>query len=112
MQADFQELLHDYKREVFQAGHKGQTAAEVTAECMEVTEEILEEKFRYHFHTLPDANRVEIINMINNYLREAVLPPVVEKLVHRQIVLEKRVEAQAHLLERLLGELSTAGQAV
>ena len=55
MQMEFHELLHDYKREVFQAEHNGKTAAEVAAECMEVTEEILEEKFRYHFHTLPDA---------------------------------------------------------
>ena len=48
--------------------------------------------------------------MINNYVREAVLPPVVEKLVHRQIVLEKRFEAQAHLIERLLNELSRERQ--
>lgn len=106
MTQDFHDLLHGYKREVFDAEHDKKSAAEITAECMEVTEEILEEKFSYHFHTLPDANRVEIINMINNYVREAVLPPVVDKLVRRQIVLEKRMAAMGHLLESLLESLS------
>ena len=77
---------------------------------MHVTEEILEEKFHYHFHKLPDANRAEIINMINNYTREAVLPPVVEKLVLRQLVLEKRVEALVHLMEQMLEVLSAPSE--
>ncbi|MFT7676724.1 MAG: hypothetical protein ACI8QC_000697 [Planctomycetota bacterium] len=105
MPQDFQSLLHQYKREVFKTKHDAKSAAEITSECMDVTEEILEEKFHYHFHKLPDANRVEIINMVNNYVREAVLPPVVEKMVHRQIVLEKRVDALVHLMETLLGAL-------
>ncbi len=102
----FQELLHQYKLEVFHQEHDKQSAEEVASECMSVTEEILEEKFHYHFHKLPDANRAEIINMINNYTREAVLPPVVEKLVRRQVVLEKRIEALLHLMEHVLEVLS------
>jgi len=102
----FQELLHQYKLEVFHQEHDKKTAAEIANECMHVTEEILEEKFHYHFHKLPDANRAEIINMINNYTREAVLPPVVERVVHRQVVLEKRLNALVHLLESLFEELS------
>jgi hypothetical protein len=47
--------------------------------------------------------------MINNYTREAILPPVVEKLVHRQVLLEKRVTALLHLTEQILETLS-AGQ--
>ena len=70
----FQELLHQYKLEVFHNEHGKPSLDEITSECMHVTEEILEEKFHYHFHKLPDANRAEIINMINNYTREAVLP--------------------------------------
>ena len=105
MPQDFHDLLHQYKREVFKAKHDAKSAAEIASECMEITEEILEEKFRYHFHKLPDANRIEIINMVNNYVREAVLPPVIEKVVHRQIILEKRVDALANLMETLLGAL-------
>ena len=102
----FQELLHQYKLEVFHQEHDKKTTQEIADECMHVTEEILEEKFHYHFHKLPDANRAEIINMINNYTREAVLPPVVERVVHRQVVLEKRLNALVHLLESLFEELS------
>jgi len=102
----FKDLLHQYKVEVFHQEHDKQSTEEIAAECLHVTEEILEEKFHYHFHTLPDANRAEIINMINNYTREAVLPPVVEKLVTRQVILERRIEALVHLLEHLLEALS------
>ena len=103
----FQELLHQYKLEVFRNEHDKLSVEEIAGQCMNVTEEILEEKFHYHFHKLPDANRAEIINMINNYTREAILPPVVEKLVQRQLVLEKRVEALVHLMEHLLEALSS-----
>jgi len=102
----FQELLHEYKLEVFHTEHDKQSAEDIARECMHVTEEILEEKFHYHFHKLPDANRAEIINMINNYTREAVLPPVVDKLVHRQVILERRIEALVHLMEHLFEALS------
>ena len=61
----------------------------------------------YHFHKLPDANRAEIINMINNYTREAILPPVVERIVMRQVKLEKRFDALMGLTQQLLELLST-----
>ncbi len=48
--------------------------------------------------------------MINNYTREAVLPPVVEKLVLRQLVLEKRVEALVHLMEQMLEAISAGAE--
>ena len=51
--------------------------------------------------------RVEVVNLINDYVRDALLPPVVEKLVHRQVVLEKRLNALLHLTERILEVLST-----
>jgi hypothetical protein len=102
----FQELLHEYKREVFRSGHNLDNAGDIASQCMHVTKDILDEKFEYHFHKLPDAGRVEMINMINNYVREAVLPPVIEKLVHRQIVQEKRIDALVHLMETLMETLS------
>ncbi|MBL4771864.1 MAG: hypothetical protein JKY61_12170 [Planctomycetes bacterium] len=106
MHKKFQELLHEYKREVFRSGHDNDNAGEIASECMDVTKDILDEKFEYHFHKLPDADRMEMINMINNYVREAVLPPVVEKIVHRQIIQEKRIDALVHLMETLMETLS------
>jgi hypothetical protein len=44
--------------------------------------------------------------MINNYTREAILPPVIEKLVSRQIRLELRFNALVGLTEHLLELLS------
>ena len=108
----FHTLLHQYKLQVFHNEHDKKSVEDVTSECMHLTEEILEEKFHYHFHKLPDANRAEIINMINNYTREAILPPVVEKLVHRQVVLEKRIDALVHLMEHVLEVLSVEREAV
>ncbi len=106
MQKKFQDLLHDYKREAFMAEHGKQSAQEITKECTEIAEDVLKAKYSYHFHKLPDADRAEIINMISNYTREAILPPVVEKIVARQITLEKRLDKVVHLIETMLERLS------
>jgi len=110
----FKALLHDYKKEVFHAEHDKQSIDEITAECLHLTEDVLKQNYSYHFHKLPDANRAEIINMINNYTREAIMPPVVERLVRRQIVIEKRLEAIVHLVEQLFEVISSdaKGEAV
>lgn len=106
----FQELLHEYKREVFHAEHDRKSLEEVTAEALHVTEDVLQQKYSYHFHQLPDASRADIINMINNYTREAILPPLVETLVRRQMIQDRKIEALVHLLESLLEEMSTDRQ--
>lgn len=107
MEKKFRDLLHEYKLEVFHKEHDKKNLEEISQETLHLTEEILEEKFKYHFHRLPDANRAEIINMINNYVREAILPPVVEKLVKRQMLLEHRIEALLHLIEQSFETLSS-----
>jgi hypothetical protein len=45
--------------------------------------------------------------MINNYVREAVLPPVVERIVQRQVRLENRLESTVRLIEQMLAVLSS-----
>ncbi len=107
MHTKFQEILHRYKVQVFHAEHDKSSAEDVTRECLHITEDVMEQSFHYHFHKLPDANRAEIINMISNYTREAILPPVVEKLVLRQVVLERRFEALLELTHELLEVLSS-----
>ena len=104
MHRKFQKLLHDYKVEIFHDEH--QNAQDYAEECMHIADDVLSQKFNYHFHKLPDADRAEIINMINNYTREAILPPVVEKLVERQMANERRVKALESLLENVLDALS------
>lgn len=106
MQKKFQEILHRYKVEVFHREHDKSSAAEFTKHCLHVTEDVLQQKYHFHFHKLPDANRAEIINMINNYVREAILPPVIEKLVERQLRLEQRLEAMLNLNREILEALS------
>ena len=110
MQKKFQDLLHRYKVHVFHREHDKQNVEQLTKECLHITEDVLQQKYHYHFNRLPDANRAEIINMIQSYVREAILPPVIEKLVERQVKLEHRFEAlqgfQRELLELLSHEQS------
>ena len=107
MHKKFQEILHQYKVNVFHAEHDKTSLQELTKECLHVTEDVLEQNYSYHFHKLPDANRAEIINMINNYTREAILPPVVEKVMLRQLKLERRMESLLGLTQQILETLST-----
>ena len=111
MHRKFKELLHDYKRNVFQIAHRQRDVDAITRECVHLTEDVLQQHYRYHFHKLPDANRAEIIDMISSYVREAILPPVVQKMVERQVLLEHRVDALQKLLEQSLEALSQARQA-
>ena len=106
MQAKFKELLHQYKLEVFHTEHDKRSAQEITTECLHLTEDVLKQKVHFHFREIPDKSRAEIVNLIHDYVREALLPPVVEKLVHRQVVLEKRLTALLHLTEKILETLS------
>jgi len=106
VQKKFQDILHRYKLEVFHKEHDKANVEELTKHCLHVTEDVLHAKYHYHFHKLPDANRAEIINMINNYVREAILPPVVERLVDRQLKLEMRLEALLKMNQELLETLS------
>jgi hypothetical protein len=110
--AKFKELLHQYKLEVFHNEHDKRSVEEITTECLHVTEDVLKQKTHYQFHGVPDATRAEFVNLINNYVREAILPPVVEKLVHRQVLLEKRILALQHLNEKMLETLSSVPVAV
>jgi hypothetical protein len=102
----FQSLLHDYKRDVFRLEHHQKDVESITQECMSLCEDVLEQKYSYHFHKLPDADRAEIINMINNYTREAILPPVVERIMEHHVLLERRVQALEELLAKTLEFLS------
>ena len=104
MHRKFKKLLHEYKVELFHEEHDDVEA--FTEKCTHIAEDVLNQKFNYHFHKLPDANRAEIINMISNYTREAILPPVVEKIVERQVHVENRMKVLEQLVVNALEALS------
>jgi len=106
VQSKLKELLHDYKRNVFQIAHHKKDVESITKECVHITEDVLKQHYQYHFRGLPDANRAEIINMISSYVREAILPPVVQKLTERNVILERRIDALEKLLADSLETLS------
>ena len=107
MKQKFAEAFKTFKKEVYKVEHDPNELESLTKDALNITEDALDNAYHYHFHKLPDADRAEIINMINNYTREAVLPPVVEKLVMRQVKLERRFEALLGLTEQVLELLST-----
>lgn len=111
MHRKIKQLLHDYKRDVFQLSHHKKDVETITKECVHITEDVLQQHFTFHFHKLPDADRAEIINMISNYVREAILPPVVEKLVQRTVILEHRMNELEKLLAASLETLSESPEA-
>jgi hypothetical protein len=90
MKKKLHNILHKYKVNSFKLTHDHEEIDKIAKECLTFSEDVLNNAYSYHFHKLPDANRAEIINMINNYTVEAILPPIVEKLLHRIVVLEKQ----------------------
>lgn len=109
MQKKFADLLHRYKVHAFHQEHDKSNAEQLAKQCLHITEDVLKQKYSFHFHKLPDANRAEIINMIQNYVREAILPPVVEKIVERQMRIEQRLNAMQDFQRELLELLSQEG---
>lgn len=106
MKQKFADALRTYQKEVYKVEHDPDELQKLTSDALHFAEETLDNAYHYHFHKLPDASRAEIINMINNYTREAILPPVVEKLVERQVLLEKHLDAMDRFLENMLEVLS------
>tara|TARA_B100000959_G_scaffold222624_1_gene235713 strand:+ start:423 stop:752 length:330 start_codon:yes stop_codon:yes gene_type:complete len=105
VQQKFAEAIKSYKKDVFRVEHDPSELEKLTEESLHFTEDALDNAYHYHFHKLPDASRAEIINMVNNYVLEALLPPVVEKLTRRQLVTERKLELLVHLLEEALERL-------
>ena len=105
---DLHDLIVEFKRETFRIDHSPDSLRQITEECKSVADQVLKDKFEYHFHKLPDANRVEIINMIHNYTTEAILPPIIAKITQRQLVLERKLDRVVELVERAFEAVSDA----
>jgi len=102
------ELLHEYKRDTYRMTHSPDSLDAITKQCVAIASEVMKDKFHYHFRKLPDANRAEIINMIHNYTTEALLPPILEKIISRQLLMERKLDRTINLLERALEAVTVA----
>lgn len=106
MKRVFRELLHRYKVEAFKLSHGAEHEEDRTKEVVRAVEEALNNTYHFDFHQDPDKRNIETFNMIKDYTVEAILPPVLEKLVRRIVVLERQQEALVGLVEQILEKLS------
>ncbi|HHI80938.1 MAG TPA: hypothetical protein ENK02_13295 [Planctomycetes bacterium] len=102
MRKKLKQILHDYKVNAYKLSHSSDPVENLTKEALDISSDVLKNAYTYHFHKLPDASRVEIINMINNYTLEAILPPIVEKIMHRIVVLEKEHENLLQMITKIV----------
>jgi hypothetical protein len=107
MQDTFRRLLHDYRVESFRTTHSPEQLKERTKEALRLCREALHQVYHFHVHNAPDPARAETLNLIHDYAVEALLPPVLERVIERELMLEKRHELAMKLLERVLEVLSS-----
>ena len=105
MKQRFAEALRQYRKDLFRVEHDPKELAQMTDEALRVAREALDNSYRYHVHKVPDPERAEMINLINNYVIEAILPPVLEKICRRQLLAERKLELLVHLLEEALDRI-------
>lgn len=106
MRKKFKDLLHNYKVEAFKVSHNTEQLEAITNEILHHTEEALNNAYHYHFHQDPDPKRIETFNMIRNFTLESLLPPVVEKIMRRVVVLEHQHSELVQLFDGILEVLS------
>ena len=105
MRQKLRKILHQYKVDAFKFSHDHESLDEVAKEALTYSDDVLHNAYKFHFHKLPDASRAEIINMIQNYTVEALLPPVVEKIMQRIVIVEKQQNRMLEMIESMIDEL-------
>ncbi len=106
MKKKFKDLLHRYKVEAFKVSHNSDQIPEIAQEIAQFTEETLKGAYHYQFHEDPDPERIATFNMIKNFTLEALLPPVLERITQRIVVLEKQHSELVRLVDEILEVLS------
>lgn len=102
MQETLRRLLHEYRVESFRATHSPEQLKERTKEALRLCREALHQVYHFHVHNAPDPARAETLNLIHDYAVEALLPPVLERVIERELMLEKKHDLAIKLLERVL----------
>lgn len=111
LRAEIHQVLHDYRRAVFELEHDEARVLERKEKAKQFTNEVLDQKFHYHFHQKVDAQRAETIQLIHNYCREALLPPVLERLAEREFLLEERHQHALQMVERVMNSFASEVEA-
>lgn len=106
MKKKFRDLLHHYKVEAFKISHNKQVDEELTAEVKLFIEKALNEEFHYQFHREPNAQRLETFQMIKNFTTEALMPPIIDRIMRRVVALEKQHALMVELVDNLLQTMS------
>lgn len=106
LKAQLHAFLHDYHKRIFELQHDHGEIEGREKSAAEFVEEVLDQKFHYHFHKKVDPSRAETIQLIHNYCREAMLPPVMSKLTERVILLEQRHGAALELVQSVMDMLA------
>lgn len=109
MKKKLKDALHNFKIEAFHLTH--QTVPQdkdFVDEVVAHTNEALENAYHFHFQDGSDANpqRIETFQLIKSVALETILPPVVEKMMHRITVLEHTNKSMIKLLDELMEALS------
>jgi hypothetical protein len=102
----FRDLLHQYRVESFKITHNNENVEDTMRELMKFTDDALNNAYHYHFHKDSEPQRIETFNLIKNYTLESILPPVLEKVMRRVLILEKQHESIVALFDDLLEALS------
>ena len=97
------QVLHDYKKECFLLEHRSGLHEQVEKETQRAVKDLLSVPHHFEFNQPPTPERAEMLNLIENYTREAILPPILHRLVERMLVLERRQAAAVRCFERLVG---------
>jgi len=101
------EALHRYKVETFKMSHMSAAEQkEVAREILEHSAEALQNAYHFHFDKTTPPHRVETFQLIKGVVLEALLPPVLEKVMRRITVLEHQNQHLVRLLDELMELLS------
>lgn len=109
MKKQFKDALHRYKVEAFKISHHGPAADQLTQEVLAQTREALANAYHFDFHQFhqdPSPATIASFDRIRHFTLEALLPPVVEKLLRRIMVLEKQQNQLVQFLDEILELLS------
>lgn len=106
LKAKLHAFLHDYRKRMFELEHDHGLVDVRAKKTEEFVTQVLDQKFHYHLHKKVDPKRAETIDLIHNYCREAVLPPVVSRLAERILLLQEKHNATLELVHRTLEDLA------
>jgi len=100
------DALHRYKVESFKLAHHGLDVADVSREILEATQVALQNAYKMHFEKNANPQQVETFGMVKTFVTEALLPPVIEKVMRRITAVEKQQAQMVSLLTELMEALS------